>query len=132
MPVEFIILCCKSASLGPTTTHPDRSMARKKNNIKTWQENLQKQPPKHIPLSRRPTVEDATDPEPESDFDFTDSGLESGEEMESDDKDIALKEIQSDPELLEFASRLQEAHDQMVTEEKAKKAANYRLPFLFL
>ena len=28
-PGKFIILCCKSASLGPTTTHPDVSMARR-------------------------------------------------------------------------------------------------------
>ena len=86
MPAEFIILCCKSVSLGPTTTHPDISMARKKNNIKTWQANLPKRPPKHTPVSRKPTVEDVTDSKLESDFDFEDSGVESGEEMESDDK----------------------------------------------
>jgi hypothetical protein len=94
-------------------------MARKKNSIKSWQANLPKRPPKH-------TVEDVTDSELESDFDFEDSGVESGEEMESDDEDTTLKEIRSDAELLEFALRLQEAHDQMVTEEKAKRAAKKR------
>lgn len=126
MPAEFIILCCKSASLGPTTTHPDISMARKKNNIKNWQANLPKWPPKHTPVSRKPTVEDVTDSELGNDFDFKDSGSESGGEMESDDEDTILKEIWSDAELLEFASRLQEAHDQTVTEEKAKWAAKKR------
>ena len=59
----------------------------------------------------------------ESDFDFKDSEVESEEEMESDAEDITLKEIQSDAELPEFALRLQEAHDQMVAEEKSKWAA---------
>ena len=66
------------------------------------------------------------DSELESDFDFKDSEVESEEEMESDAEDITLKEIQSDAELLEFALRLQEAHDQMVTEEKSKWAAKKR------
>ena len=72
------------------------------------------------------TVYDVIDFKLESDFDFKDSEVESEEEMESDDEDITLKEIQSDAELLEFASRLQEAHDQMVTEEKSKQAAKKR------
>jgi len=83
-------------------------------------------PQKHTPVSRKPTVEDVTDSELESDFDFKDSEVESEEEMESDGEDITLEEIQSDAELLEFALRLQEAHDQMVTEEKSKWAANKR------
>jgi hypothetical protein len=95
-------------------------MTRKKNISKTWQVNFPKQPPKHTPVSRKPTVDDVMDSELESDFDFKDSEVESEEEMESDNEDITLKEIQSDAELLEFVMRLQEAHDQMVTEEKAK------------
>ena len=66
------------------------------------------------------------DSELESDFDVKDSEVESEEEMESYNEDITLKEIWSDAELLEFASRLQEAHDQMVTKEKAKQAAKKR------
>src|SRR5258708_10649926 len=101
-------------------------MNRKKNISKTWQANLLKQPQKHSPVSRKHSVEDVMDSELESDFDFKDSEVESEEEMESDAEDITLKEIQSDVELLEFASRLQEAHDQMVTEEKSKQAAKKR------
>ena len=101
-------------------------MTRKKNISKTWQANLPKQPQKHTPVSRKPTIGDVMDSELESDFDVKDSEVESEEEMESDDEDITLKEIQSDAELLEFALRLQEAHDQMVTEEKAKQAAKKR------
>src|SRR5258708_3173719 len=102
-------------------------MTRKKNISKIWQANLLKQPQKHTPVSRKPTVEDVTDSELESDFDFKDdSEVESEEEMESDGEGITLKEIQGDAELLEFASRLQEAHDQMVTEEKSKWAAKKR------
>ena len=101
-------------------------MTRKKNISKTWQANLLKWPQKHTPVSRKPTVEDAMDFELESDFDVKDSEVESEEEMESYNEDITLKEIWSDAELLEFVSRLQEAHDQMVTEEKAKRAAKKR------
>jgi len=107
-------------------SHTQASMSRKKSISKTWQANLPKQPQKHASVSREPTVEDVTDSESESDSDFKDSESESEEEMESDDEDIALKEIQSDAELLEFASRLQEAHDRMVIEEKAKQAAKKR------
>jgi hypothetical protein len=64
-------------------------------------------------VSRKPTV-DVMDSKLESNFDFKDSEVESEEEMESDDEDITLKEIQSDAEPLEFAMRLQEAHNQMV------------------
>jgi len=77
-------------------------------------------------MSRKPTVDDVTDSELESNFDFKDSEVESEEEMELDDEDITLKEIQSDAELLKFAMRLQEAHDWMVTEEKAKWADKKR------
>ncbi|KAF8229075.1 hypothetical protein L208DRAFT_1379053 [Tricholoma matsutake] len=101
-------------------------MTRKKNISKTWQANLLKQPPKHTPVSRKPTIDDVMDSELESDFDFKDSEVESEEEMGSDDEDITLKEIQSDAELLEFATRLQESHDWMVTEEKAKRADKKR------
>jgi hypothetical protein len=101
-------------------------MTRKKNISKTWQANLPKRPQKHTPVSRKATVEDVTDSKLESDFDVKDSEVESEEEMESDGEDITLKEIRSDAELLEFASRLQEAHNQMVTEEKAKRAAKKR------
>ncbi len=81
-------------------------MTRKKNISKTWQANLPKQPQKHSPVLRKPTVEDVTDPKLERNFDFKDSEVQSEEEMESDGEDITLKEIQSDAELLEFASRL--------------------------
>jgi len=100
-------------------------MARKKNISKTWQENFPKRPPKHT-MSRKPPVDDVTDSELESDFDFKDSEAESEEEVGSDDEDISLKEIQSDVELLEFTMRLQEAHDQMVAKEKARRADKKR------
>ena len=96
-------------------------MARKKNSIKNWHENLPKQPLTHTPVLRKPSVEDVTNPELESDFEFEDSGEESGEEMESDNEDITLKEIQSDVELLEFASRLQDTHHQIVAEERQNR-----------
>src|SRR5271156_799309 len=120
MRAEFILLCCKSASQGPVIIHPSISMARKKNISKIWQENFPKRPPKHT-MSRKPQVDDVTDSELESDFDFKDSEAESEEEVGSDDEDISLKEIQSDVELLEFTMRLQEAHDQMVAKEKARR-----------
>ena len=60
----------------------------------------------------------------ESDFDFKDLEVES--ELESGNKNIILKEIQSDVELLEFVTRLQEAHDQMITGKKAKWADKKR------
>ncbi|KAF8226125.1 hypothetical protein L208DRAFT_1380337 [Tricholoma matsutake] len=84
-------------------------MTRKKNISKTWQANLPKWPPKHTTVSRKPTVDDVMDSKLESNFDSKDS-----------------EEIQSDAELLEFAMRLQEAHDRMVTEEKAKWADKKR------
>jgi hypothetical protein len=43
-------------------------------------------------------------------------------EMESEDEDDGFKEIQSDAELMAFALRLQKAHDQMVQDEKEKRA----------
>lgn len=101
-------------------------MTRKKNISKIWQANFPKRSQKHTPVSRKPTVYDVTDSELESAFDFKDLEVESEEEMESDGEDITLKEIQSDAELLEFAMRLQEAHDRMVTEEKAKWADKKR------
>lgn len=60
----------------------------------------------------------------ESDFDFKDLEVES--ELESGNENIILKEIQSDVELLEFVTRLQEAHDQMITGKKAKWADKKR------
>ena len=60
----------------------------------------------------------------ESDFDFKDLEVES--ELESGNKNIILKEIQSDVDLLEFVTRLQEAHDQMITGKKAKWADKKR------
>ena len=126
MPADFIILCCKSVSPGPATIHTSISMTRKKNISKIWQKNLPKWPPKHTPMSRKPTVNDVTDSKLESNFDFKDSEVESEDKMESGDENITLKEIQSDAELLEFATRLQEAHDWMVTEEKAKQADKKR------
>ena len=111
-------------------------MARKKNCDKRRQENLPKLPPKQPMVSRRPTVEDITDSESdESDDDFTPvdsvansdlSGDDSEFDMESDDEDDILKEIQTDSELLAFASRLQKAHDQMVSDEKAQRATKKR------
>ncbi|KAF8219070.1 hypothetical protein L208DRAFT_1383121 [Tricholoma matsutake] len=102
-------------------------MTGKKNISKTWQANLPKWPPKHTPVSRKPTIDDVMNSKLESNFDSKDSEVESEEEMGSDDEDITLKEIQSDAELLEFAMRLQEAHDRMVTEEKAKQAKEVHL-----
>ena len=83
-------------------------------------------------MSILPTVEDVTDSKEESeDNDFIpmdpmDSsdlpGDESEIEMESEDEDDAFKEIKNDAELMAFASTLQKAHDQMVQEEKEKRA----------
>jgi hypothetical protein len=39
--------------------------------------------------------------------------------MESDDEDDILKEIRTDLKLLAFVSRLQKAHDQMISDERA-------------
>jgi hypothetical protein len=47
-------------------------------------------------------------------------------DMESNDEDDILKEIQTDSELLAFASRLQKAHDQMASDEKAQQATKKR------
>jgi hypothetical protein len=82
--------------------------------------------PKTHPCVKKAHSYDITDSKLESDFDFKDSEVESLEEMELDDEDITLNEIQSDTELLEFVMRLQEAHDWMVTEEKAKWADKKR------
>jgi hypothetical protein len=105
-------------------------MARKKNCDKRRQENLLKLPPKKPVVSRRPTIEDVTDSEnDESDNDFApvDSSDDDSEfDMESDDGDNILKEIQTDSELLAFASRLQKAHDRMVINEKAQRATKKR------
>ena len=77
-------------------------------------------------MLRKSTVDDVTESELESNFDFKDLEAESEGEMESDKGDITLKEIWSDAELLEFVSRLQEAHNWMVVEEKAKQAGKKR------
>jgi len=107
-------------------------MAQKKKSNKNRQGNLPPLPPKQPKVSRQPTVEDVTDAEEDSEdddfipmdpIDSSDlSGDESEIEMESDDEDGGFKEIQSDAELMAFASRLQKAHDQMVKEEKEKRA----------
>jgi hypothetical protein len=111
-------------------------MAQKKNCDKRRQENLPKLPPKKPVVSRRPTVEDVTDSESdESDEDFTlmdsvassDLSEDDSEfDMESDDEDDILKEIRTDSELLAFVSRLQKAHDQMVSDERAQRATKKR------
>ena len=87
-------------------------------------------------MSRQPTVEDVTDSEEESEdndfipmdpMDSSDlSGDESEIEMESEDEDDAFKEIKNDVDLMAFASTLQKAHDQMVQEEKEKRATKKR------
>ena len=49
-------------------------------------------------MSRKPTVDDVTDSELESNFDFKDLEVESEEEMESGDENITLKVLrQSGP-----------------------------------
>jgi hypothetical protein len=101
-------------------------MARKKNCTKNRLANLPKQPSKPTHVSKQATVEDVTDSESECDPDFEDRGAESEIETESNNEETALKEIRSDSELLEFTLRLQGAHDQMVMEEKAKRAAKKR------
>ena len=83
-------------------------------------------------MSIQPTVEDVTDSDEESkDNDFIPMdpmdgsdlpGDESEIEMESKDEDDAFKEIKNDAELMAFALRLQKSHDQMVQEEKEKRA----------
>lgn len=79
-------------------------------------------------MSRKPNVDGVTESELKSDFDFKleDSEAESEKEMELDKGDITLKVIWSDAELLEFALRLQKAHDQMVAKEKAKQVSRKR------
>lgn len=89
-------------------------MPRKKNCIKSWQANLLHQ-----------TVDDVIDSEDSE----ADSESESEIELECDNEDVFLDNIQSDTELLEFASRLQEAHDWMVAEEQAKRAAKVYIHF---
>jgi hypothetical protein len=108
-------------------------MAQKKKSNKNRQGNLPPLPPKQSKVSRQPMVGDVTDAEEDSeDDDFipmdpTDSSDLSGEiEMESDDEDGGFKEIQSDVELMTFASRLKKAHDQMGKEEKEKRATKKR------
>jgi len=113
-------------------------MAQKKNCNKRRLQNLSKLPSKNVTVPRQPTVEDVTDSESESDefddnfspFETVASSEHSGDdsefEMESDDEDDMLKEIQTDSELLAFASRLQMAHDEMVSNEKAKRATKKR------
>src|SRR5260370_19134338 len=106
-------------------------MAQKKTSNKNRQGNLPRLPPKQPKVSRQPTVEDVTDSEEESkDNDFIPmdpidssdlSGDESEIEMESEDEDGGFEEIRSDAELMAFALRLQNAHDQMVQEEKEKR-----------
>jgi len=54
------------------------------------------------------------------------SGDDSEFNKESDDEADILKEIQTDSELLAFASRLKKAHDQMVSDEKARWATKKR------
>ena len=61
-------------------------------------------------VSQQPIVKDITDSESD----------------DEDDEDDILKEIQTDSELLAFASRLQKAHDQMVSDEKAQRATKKR------
>ena len=86
-------------------------------------------------MSRQPTVEAVIDSElDESDDNFTPmnsagsdlSGDDSEFDMESDDENDILKKIQTDSELLSFASRLQKAHDQMVSDKKAQWATRKR------
>jgi len=108
-------------------------MAQKKKSNKNRQGNLPPLPPKQPKVSRQPMVEDAEEDSEDDDFipmdpiDSSDlSGDESEIEMESDDEDGGFKEIQSDAELMAFALRLQKAHDQMVKEEKEKRATKKR------
>src|SRR5271156_5205348 len=108
---------------------------KKKCNKKRWG-NLPPLPPKQPKVSIQPAVEDFTDSEEESEgddfipmdpIDGSDlPGDESKIEMESGDKDDAFKEIKNDAELMAFASTLQKAHDQMVQEEKEKRATKKR------
>src|SRR5882762_8115737 len=109
-------------------------MAQKKKCNKNRWGNLPLLPPKQPKVSRQPTVEDVTDSEEESEdndfipmdpMDSSDlSGDESEIEMESEDEDDAFNEIKNDADLMAFASTLQQAHDQMVQEEKEKRATN--------
>ena len=111
-------------------------MARKKNCDKRRLQNLSKLPSKNVTVPRQPTVEDVTDSESdEFDDNFSPfetaasselSGDDSEFDMESDDEDDMLKEIRTDSELLAFALRLQTAHDEMVSNEKARRATKKR------
>lgn len=111
-------------------------MAQKKKCNKNRWGNLPPLPPKQPKVSIQPTVEDFTDSEEESeDNDFIPMdpmdgsdllGDESEIEMESEDEDDAFKEIKNDAELMAFALTLQKAHDQMVQEEKEKRATKKR------
>jgi hypothetical protein len=111
-------------------------MAQKKKSSRNRQGNLPPLPPKQPKVSRWPTMEDITDSEEESeDNDFIPmdpvdssdlSGDESEIEMESKDEDDGFEEIQRDTELMAFALRLQKAHDQMVQDEREKRATKKR------
>src|SRR6267154_3304027 len=108
-------------------------MAQKKKCNKNRWGNLPPLPPKQPKVS---IVEDVTDSKEESeDNDFIPMdpmdgsdlpGDESEIEMESEDEDDAFKKIKHDAELMAFALTLQKAHDQMVQEEKEKRATKKR------
>ncbi len=104
-------------------------MAQKKNCNKQRLQNLSKLSSKNVTVPRQPTVEDVTDSESDefdnnfSPFETVASSELSGDnsefDMESDNEDDMLMEIQTDSELLAFASRLKMAHDEMISNEKA-------------
>ena len=107
-------------------------MAQKKKCNKNRWGNLPPLPPKQPKVSIQPTVEDVTNSDEVSeDHDFIPMdpmdgsdlpGDESEIEMESQDEDDVFKKIKNDAELMAFALRLQKSHDQMVQEEKEKRA----------
>lgn len=48
--------------------------------------------------------------------------------LEGEDEDDIIKEVQDEASLLAFASRLQEAHNEMVERQKAKRVSTKRKP----
>jgi len=77
-------------------------------------------------VSRQPTVEDVSDSKSdESEDNFTPDSVTSSD-LSGHDSEFDMKEIQSDAKFLAFATGLQRAHDQMVSDKRAEWATKKR------
>jgi hypothetical protein len=98
-------------------------MGRKKNLDKKRLANLPHRPAKSLPRLQPTLTKDSESDSSDNDFGPLDSGVptvDSDDEQDFDLEDLeeeALKEIQSDSDLLAFAAKLQIAHDNMVKQE---------------